>query len=94
MNATMRREEYVARLREQMNVWNAVLNAQRELATRNLRLLEGASAGAWAELCQGADDAWERMRLAAAAAGTYFDELPVATPPKARPRTKAKAKRS
>lgn len=55
-----------------------VLNAQRELARYNLGLLENASAGAWAELRQGADDAWERMRLAAAAAGTYFE--PVVAP--------------
>jgi hypothetical protein len=65
-----------------------VLNAQRELARYNLRLLEGASAGAWAELRQGADDAWDRMRLAAEAASTYFGELPATRPPKA----KAKAK--
>jgi hypothetical protein len=51
-----------------------VLNAQRELARYNLRLLEGASASAWAELRKGADDAWERMRGAAASAATYFEK--------------------
>jgi|SRR6188474_1504534 hypothetical protein len=53
-----------------------VLNAQRELALYNLRLLEGASASAWTELRKGADEAWERMRAAAGAAGTYFEKSP------------------
>jgi hypothetical protein len=52
-----------------------VLEAQRELATYNLGLIENASVGAWAELRAGADDAWDRMRLAAAAASTYFEPL-------------------
>ena len=51
-----------------------VLNAQRELARYNLRLLEDASTSAWTELRKGADEAWERMRAAAAAAGTYFEK--------------------
>ena len=63
-----------------------VLNAQRELARYNLRLIEGASAGAWAELRQGADDAWERMRLAAEAASTYFE--PMVAPAAKTPRRK------
>jgi len=42
----------------------------------NLRLLEGASASAWTELRKGADEAWERMRAAAGAAGTYFEKSP------------------
>jgi hypothetical protein len=63
-----------AGMKERLERELAVLNAQRELARYNLRLLEGASAGAWAELVQGADDAWDRMRLAAEAAATYFGE--------------------
>jgi GH25 family lysozyme M1 (1,4-beta-N-acetylmuramidase) len=51
-----------------------VLNAQRELARYNLRLLEDASASAWTEMRKGADEAWDRMRAAAAAAGTYFEK--------------------
>ena len=51
-----------------------VLKAQRELARYNLRLLEDASASAWVELRKGADEAWERMRAAASAAGTYFEK--------------------
>ena len=59
------------RYRRELNV----LNAQRELAVYNLQQLEGASMDAWAELRQGVDDAWDRMRLAAAAAGTCFEPL-------------------
>jgi lipid II:glycine glycyltransferase (peptidoglycan interpeptide bridge formation enzyme) len=51
-----------------------VLNAQRELARYNLRLLEDASTSAWTEMRKGADEAWDRMRAAAAAAGTYFEK--------------------
>jgi len=80
-NADMARWEIKAReaqegIKERYRRELDVLNAQRELARYNLRLLEGASTGAWAELRQGADDAWDRMRLAAAAASTYFDSLP------------------
>jgi hypothetical protein len=56
-----------------------VLNAQRELARYNLRLLEDASASAWTELRNGADEAWERMRAAAGAASTYFEKAPPKT---------------
>jgi len=109
MTTTTTRDQYVAKLKGELDVWNAditrwqaktreakaelrerfkheldVLAAQRELARYNLRLIEGASAGAWAELRQGADDAWDRMRLAAEAASTYFGEIPVTTTPKAK----------
>lgn len=79
------RIEVKERLRRELEV----LKAQRELARYNLALLEGASAGAWAELRQGVDDAWDRMRLAAEAAGTYFEELPA----KARPSPGRKAEK-
>jgi hypothetical protein len=51
-----------------------VLNAQRELARYNLKLIEDASASAWTEMRKGADEAWDRMRAAAAAAGTHFEK--------------------
>jgi hypothetical protein len=70
--ATETKAELGERLRRELEV----LKAQRELARYNLQLLEGASTGAWAELRKGADDAWDRMRLAAEAAATYFGELP------------------
>jgi len=105
---TTTRDRYIAKLKGELDVWNAdinrwqakardakselrerfkreldVLAAQRELAQYNLTLIEGASSGAWAELRQGADDAWDRMRLAAEAASTYFGEIPVTKTAKA-----------
>ena len=68
------RHATVAGIKERLEREMDVLKAQRELARYNLRLIEGASAGAWAELVQGADDAWDRMRLAVEAAATYFGE--------------------
>ena len=93
------RDEYVAKLKAQLDQWNAdlgrwevqaksaketvkersqkeleVLKAQRELAMYNLKLLEGASATAWADFRKGADDAWERMQGALAAARTHFEK--------------------
>jgi hypothetical protein len=64
--ATAAKADIKERYRRELDV----LAAQRELARYNLKLLEGASAAAWAELRQGVDDAWDRMRLAAEAAGT------------------------
>ena len=66
--------EAKAGIQERLSRELDVLKAQRELARYNLRMLESASTGAWAELRQGADDAWDRMRLAAEAAATYFGE--------------------
>jgi hypothetical protein len=37
-------------------------------------LLEGASATAWVELRKGADEAWDRMQAAVAAARTHFEK--------------------
>ena len=51
-----------------------VLKAQRELARYNLKLLEGASATAWVGLRKGADEAWDRMQAAVAAARTHFEK--------------------
>jgi hypothetical protein len=51
-----------------------VLEAQRELARYNLKLLEGASASAWSELRKGADEAWERMRQSTVAAAAWFGD--------------------
>ena len=93
----MTRDEYVAKLKSQLDAWNEdvarwevqaqkakaeakeryakeldVLKAQRELARYNLRLLESASASAWADLRSGADEAWDRMRLAVKSASSWF----------------------
>jgi hypothetical protein len=100
------RDQYVERLKQQLDFWNTgvarweekakgaqatlkerykreldVLNAQRELARYNLTLLEDASSSAWAELRKGADEAWERMREAAGAAGDYFGKVPAKAQP-------------
>jgi multidrug resistance efflux pump len=93
------RDDYIEKLKSQLDHWNAevtkweaqaqaaqadlkeryareldVLKAQRELARYNLRLLEGASATAWVELRKGADDAWDRMQSAIAAARAHFEK--------------------
>jgi hypothetical protein len=52
------------------------LQAQREKALYNLKLLEGASATAWNDFTKGADEAWERMREAVAQARTHFEKKP------------------
>jgi hypothetical protein len=72
---TVKAREAQADLQERYRRELDVLEAQRELARYNLRLLEGASNDAWAELRVGAEDAWDRMRLAAAAASTCFEPL-------------------
>jgi hypothetical protein len=72
-----------------------VLNAQRELARYNLSLIEDASVAAWTELRKGADEAWERMREAAGAAGEYFEKIPAkATPAPRKARGNGQAKRA
>jgi hypothetical protein len=50
------------------------LQAEREKALYQLKLLEGASATAWHELRHGADEAWARMREAIAQAATNFEK--------------------
>ena len=52
------------------------VHAQREKAMYNLRLIENASASAWSEFTAGADEAWARMREAAASARRHFDKQP------------------
>ena len=51
-----------------------LVRAEREKALYQLKLLEGASATAWQELCKGADDAWDRMRVSIEKARTYFEK--------------------
>ena len=50
------------------------LAARREKAMYTLRLLEGASASAWADLRSGTDDAWDRMNDALKQARTHFEK--------------------
>jgi hypothetical protein len=51
-----------------------VLRAQQESARYNLRLVEDASATAWADLSKGADEAWAKMREAVASARSHFEK--------------------
>lgn len=50
------------------------LRDQRQRAMYNLRLLENASASAWNDIAAGAEEAWTRMREAAATARTHFQK--------------------
>jgi hypothetical protein len=48
--------------------------AQRDKALYNLKLLEGASASAWTDIAQGADEAWDRMQAAFDKARVHFEK--------------------
>jgi hypothetical protein len=99
MKMATTRDEYVEKLKAQLDRWNAdvarweaqakaaradarkqyddqleILRAQREKALYSLKLLEGASSTAWAQLEVGADQAWKRMREAIAQARTCFEK--------------------
>ena len=50
------------------------LRAQREKAMYQLKLLEGASTTAFAEIARGADQAWDSMREAIARAAKQFEK--------------------
>ena len=50
------------------------LQARREEALYNLKLLENASASAWSEFARGAEEAAVRMREAVAKARTHFEK--------------------
>ena len=62
------------RLRAQVKV----VNAQRELARYNLKLLEVASSAAWSDVRAGADEAFERMQVAMKEARSHFEASPPA----------------
>lgn len=49
---------------------------QREKALYQMKLLEKASATAWGDFTQGADEAWDRMRKAVEQARTHFEKTP------------------
>ncbi|HUL96714.1 MAG TPA: hypothetical protein VLT89_11920 [Usitatibacter sp.] len=50
------------------------LNARREEAMYQLKLLQGASAGAWQDMAKGAEKALEQMKDAMAKARTHFEK--------------------
>jgi hypothetical protein len=47
---------------------------QRDEALSKLKALENASASAWKDFAKGADEAWDRLRDAAAKARTHFEK--------------------
>ena len=48
------------------------LNARREEAMYQMKLLQNASADAWKDVMQGAEEAWKRMQEAVSAARSHF----------------------
>jgi lipid II:glycine glycyltransferase (peptidoglycan interpeptide bridge formation enzyme) len=54
----------------------AALQARREEARYQMKLVEGASAEAWKELARGTDQAWKVMQETVARARTFFDKTP------------------
>ncbi len=93
------REEYVQKLKAQIDAWNAEaarweqkareaqaglkleyqrqleqVKGRREEMLYQLRLLQGASAGAWEDLMRGADQAWQGMQEAFDRARSHFEK--------------------
>jgi len=93
------RDEYVQKLKAQIDAWNAEaarweqkareaqaglkleyqrqleqVKSRREEMLYQLRLLQGASAGAWEDLMRGADLAWKGMQEAFDRARTHFEK--------------------
>ena len=93
------RDEYVQKLKAQIDAWNAEaarweqkareaqaglkleyqrqleqVKGRREEMLYQLRLLQGASAGAWEDLMRGADQAWKGMQEAFDRARSHFEK--------------------
>jgi hypothetical protein len=93
------RDEYVAKLKAQLDRWNADIEKweasarkaqagaraeyerqlvsvrqQRDQALYQMSLLQSAAGGAWRDLAQGADEAWDRMRKAFEQASAHFQK--------------------
>lgn len=93
----MNRDEYVKKLKAQLDQWNAeatrweskasvaqaevraeydkqmqALNARRDEAMYQMKLLQNASADAWKEVAKGAEDAWKRLQESVSAARSHF----------------------
>ncbi len=50
------------------------LNSRRDEAMYQLKLLQGASAGAWEDMMKGADQAWKNMHEAFNKARSHFEK--------------------
>jgi len=93
------RDEYVQKLKSQLDQWNAeakkweakaqeaqsgmkaeyekqlnLLNSRRDEAMYQMKLLQGASAGAWEDMMKGADQAWKNMHEAFSKAKSHFEK--------------------
>ena len=92
MKGIENRDQYVAKLKERLDAWNAraakweqaskearnkqlgEYRSRRDAALYNLKLLEGATGAAWADIAAGADDAWQRMEKAFDEARVHFEK--------------------
>jgi len=92
MKGIENRDQFVAKLKERLDAWNARVgkweeasrsarneqiaeyHSRRDAALYNLKLLEGASSAAWADIAAGADDAWNRMEKAFDEARVHFEK--------------------
>ncbi|HZM33138.1 MAG TPA: hypothetical protein VFC18_01495 [Burkholderiales bacterium] len=82
------RDEYVSRMKAQLDRWNAdidrweaeyqrqlqSLRQHRDEAMVQLKLLQSAAGDAWTDVQRGADEAWDRMRQACEKAGGHFQK--------------------
>jgi len=84
----MNRDEYVAKLKTQIDQWNAQaakwetqsarqmqeFRAKRDAAMNELKRMQGASADAWKDMMQGADAALKSMQAAFEKARSEFQK--------------------
>ena len=95
----MDRDEYVQKLKSQIDKWNAEaghweaqmkaaqgklrddyakqleqVKSKREEMLYQMKLLQNASADAWAEMMRGADQAWKSMQEAFERARSHFEK--------------------
>jgi hypothetical protein len=82
------REDYVNKMKAQLDRWNAdierweteyqrqlqALRQHRDQAMYQMKLLQSATGDAWSDMQRGADEAWDRMRQAFEKAGAHFQK--------------------
>ena len=95
----MNRDEYVQKLKAQLDQWNteakqweakaqeaqshmkaeyekqlAAVNARRDEALYQMKLVQNASTDAWQDMMRGADEAWKNMNEAFTKARSHFEK--------------------
>lgn len=95
----MNREEYVQKLKTQLDEWNAeakkweskageaqshmkaeyekqlaAVNARRDEALKQMKLMQNASADAWQDMMRGTEEAWKNMGEAFTKARSHFEK--------------------